>query len=159
MELTYQEVYHTNPIQARTRIVHIYQQTQNSCETARRCYTAPQLVRKWVKRYQWTFLESRTRLRLLVFRRELSTMRVCILGMGWRVGRHMGVVWRWVFSGSEDVGLMPVVLLDNIVLGWSRHGVPAVNDVLAHYRRRVFENRALTVPKPGSGTAPVPSSA
>ncbi len=38
------------------------------------------------------------------------------------------------FSGSEDVGLMPVVLLDNIVLDWSRHGVPAVNDVLAHYR-------------------------
>jgi hypothetical protein len=38
------------------------------------------------------------------------------------------------FSGSEDVGLMPVVLLDNIVLDWSRQGVPAVNDVLAHYR-------------------------
>jgi hypothetical protein len=37
------------------------------------------------------------------------------------------------FSGSEYVGLMPVVLLDNIVLEWSRHGVPAVNDVLAHY--------------------------
>jgi hypothetical protein len=28
---------------------------------------------------------------------------------------------------------MPVVLLDNIVLEWSREGVPAVNDVLAHY--------------------------
>ena len=38
------------------------------------------------------------------------------------------------FSGSEDVGLMPVVLLDNIVLEWSRHGVPAVNDVLTHYK-------------------------
>jgi hypothetical protein len=38
------------------------------------------------------------------------------------------------FSGSEYVGLMPVVLLDNIVLEWSRHGVPAVNDVLTHYR-------------------------
>jgi hypothetical protein len=37
------------------------------------------------------------------------------------------------FSGSEYVGLMPVVLLDDIVLEWSRHGVPAVNDVLAHY--------------------------
>jgi len=34
---------------------------------------------------------------------------------------------------------MPVVLLDNIVLDWSRQGVPAVNDVLTHYRRRVFE--------------------
>jgi hypothetical protein len=32
MELTYQEVYHMNPIQARKRIVHIYQQTQNYCE-------------------------------------------------------------------------------------------------------------------------------
>jgi hypothetical protein len=40
------------------------------------------------------------------------------------------------FSGSEDVGLMPVVLLDNIVLEWSRQGLPAVNDVLAHYSRR-----------------------
>jgi hypothetical protein len=38
------------------------------------------------------------------------------------------------FSGSEDVGLMPVVLLDNIVLEWSRQGLPAVNDVLTHYR-------------------------
>jgi hypothetical protein len=63
------------------------------------------------------------------------------------------------FSGSGYVGLVPVVLLGNIVLEWSRQGLPAVNDVLAHYRRRVFENRALTVPKPGSGTAPVPSSA
>ena len=36
------------------------------------------------------------------------------------------------FEGSEYVGLMPVVLLDNIVLDWSRQGVPAVNDVLAH---------------------------
>ena len=34
------------------------------------------------------------------------------------------------FSGSEDVGLMPVVLLDNRVLDWLRQGVPAVNDVL-----------------------------
>jgi hypothetical protein len=26
-------------------------------------------------------------------------------------------------------------LLDNIVLDWSRQGVPAVNDVLTHYMR------------------------
>jgi putative transposase len=52
MELTYQEVYHMNPVQARKRIIHIYQQTQNYCETARRCHTSPQLVRKWVQRYQ-----------------------------------------------------------------------------------------------------------
>jgi hypothetical protein len=37
------------------------------------------------------------------------------------------------FGGSSYVGLMPVVLLGNIVLDWSREGVPAVNDVLAHY--------------------------
>ena len=27
----------------------------------------------------------------------ITTMSVCILGMGWWVGRRMGVVWRWVF--------------------------------------------------------------
>jgi len=48
------------------------------------------------------------------------------------------------FSGSEDVGLMPVVLLDNIVLEWSRHGVPAVNDVLAHYRTGEFGEISLS---------------
>jgi transposase len=52
MELTYQQVYPTNPIQARKRIVHFYQQTQNYCETARRCHTSPQRVRKWVQRDQ-----------------------------------------------------------------------------------------------------------
>ena len=46
------------------------------------------------------------------------------------------------FEGSEYVGLMPVVLLDNIVLEWSREGVPAVNDVLAHYRRCAPEDCA-----------------
>jgi putative transposase len=368
MELTYQEVYPMNPIQARKRIVHIYQQTQNYCETARRCHTSPQLVRKWVQRsqqdgeqglhdlpktpkrqprktdpdieqrvlqlhqkthygrqrlarhlaqqgihlsphtirhilkrhapatsrprkqrrrfypahwawesqepftliqadvkaiydkgtlgterwdhlrkhrlprYQWTFLESRTRLRLLAFSREISTLhgmaflslavswlRLCgvptemtiqtdwgeewggsnpdkiarleaefLRPLGARLGRiplgrkeyngrvershrtddeefylpcvlslesveaFLGAGLGWLyhynyervhsgygmegrtpyaccvalgFSGSEYVGLMPVVLLDNIVLEWSRHGVPAVNDVLAHYRR------------------------
>jgi hypothetical protein len=38
------------------------------------------------------------------------------------------------FSGSGYVGLMPVVLLGNIVLDWSRQGLPAVNDVLTDYR-------------------------
>jgi hypothetical protein len=37
------------------------------------------------------------------------------------------------FSGSGYVGLMSVVLLDNIVLDWSCQGLPAINDVLAHY--------------------------
>jgi transposase-like protein len=41
-----------NPIEARKRIVHLYQQTQNDCETARRCHTFPQRVRKWVQRDQ-----------------------------------------------------------------------------------------------------------
>jgi hypothetical protein len=52
MELTSQQVHPTNPIQARKRIVHIYQQTQNYCETAQRCHTSPQRVRKWVQRDQ-----------------------------------------------------------------------------------------------------------
>jgi hypothetical protein len=47
------------------------------------------------------------------------------------------------FSGSEYVGLMPVVLLDNIVLEWSRHGVPAVNDVSAHYRTEGYGKISL----------------
>jgi len=52
MELTSQQVYPTNPIHARKRIVHIDQQTQNYCKTAPRCHTSPQRVRKWVKRDQ-----------------------------------------------------------------------------------------------------------
>jgi transposase len=52
MELTSQQVYPTKPIQARKRIVHIYQQTQNYCKTAPRCHTSPQRVRKWVQRDQ-----------------------------------------------------------------------------------------------------------
>jgi len=40
------------------------------------------------------------------------------------------------FSGLGYVGLMPVVLLDNIVLEWSCQGLPAVNDVLTHYIKR-----------------------
>jgi hypothetical protein len=47
------------------------------------------------------------------------------------------------FSGSEDVGLMPVVLLGNIVLEWSRQGLPAVNDVLTHYRRSSNQQELL----------------
>jgi hypothetical protein len=39
------------------------------------------------------------------------------------------------YKGSGYVGLMPVVLLDEIVFDWSREGVPAVNDVLAHYTK------------------------
>jgi hypothetical protein len=45
-ELTSQQAHPTNPIQARKRIAHFYQQTQNSCKTAQRCHTAPHLVRK-----------------------------------------------------------------------------------------------------------------
>jgi transposase-like protein len=37
------------------------------------------------------------------------------------------------YKGSAYVGLMPVVLLDEMVLDWLRAGLPAVNDVLAHY--------------------------
>ena len=37
------------------------------------------------------------------------------------------------FTGSAYVGLMLVVLWDEMVLDWSRADLPAVNDVLAHY--------------------------
>ncbi len=43
------------------------------------------------------------------------------------------------FSGSGYVGLMPVVLLDDIVLEWSRQGLPAVNKVLTHYMLKSVE--------------------
>ena len=46
------------------------------------------------------------------------------------------------FAGSAYVGLMLVVLWDEMVLDWSRAGLLAVNDVLAHYRERVFEKIA-----------------
>ena len=36
-------------------------------------------------------------------------------------------------TDDEEFYLPCVLLLDNIVLEWSRHGVPAVNDVLTHY--------------------------
>jgi hypothetical protein len=53
------------------------------------------------------------------------------------------------FSGSEYVGLMPVVLLDEIVFDWSRAGLPAVNDVLAHYTISSLEGRD------GAGVSPL----
>ena len=34
---------------------------------------------------------------------------VCILGMGWRVGRRMGVVWRWVFRVRDRFDVCSVV--------------------------------------------------
>jgi hypothetical protein len=52
------------------------------------------------------------------------------------------------FSGSAYVGLMPVVLLDEIALDWSREGLPAVNDVLAHYRKRGCSIIWLLYPPP-----------
>jgi hypothetical protein len=57
------------------------------------------------------------------------------------------------FSGSEYVGLMPVVLLDNIVLEWSRHGVPAVNDVLTHYMGGQFPKNRPPIPPKGYNLA------
>jgi hypothetical protein len=53
------------------------------------------------------------------------------------------------FSGSEYVGLMPVVLLDEIVFDWSRAGLSAVNDVLAHYTISSLEGRD------GAGVSPL----
>jgi hypothetical protein len=50
------------------------------------------------------------------------------------------------FSGSGYVGLMPVVLLDNIALEWSCQGLPAVNDVLADYSKLAPK---MTTPRKG----------
>jgi hypothetical protein len=47
------------------------------------------------------------------------------------------------FSGSGYVGLMSVVLLGDMVLEWSRQGLPAVNDVLTHYRRSSNQQELL----------------
>ena len=75
-------------------------------------------------------------------------------GLGWLLGRkalrpyndervHLGYgLAGWTldgccvglgFRGSVYVGLMLVVLWDEMVLDWLRAGLPAVNDVLAHY--------------------------
>jgi hypothetical protein len=51
-ELTYQKVCRTNPTDARKRIVQTYNQTGNYGETARRCPTSPQRVRKGNQRDQ-----------------------------------------------------------------------------------------------------------
>jgi hypothetical protein len=73
-------------------------------------------------------------------------------GLGWlyhynyeRVHSGYGMVGRTPygccvalgFSGSGYVGLMPVVLLDDIVLEWSCQGLPAVNDVLTQYIKKI----------------------
>ncbi len=42
-------------------------------------------------------------------------------------------------SHSEEVEMLDS-LLDEMVLDWLRAGLPAVNDVLAHYIGGVFEN-------------------
>ncbi len=47
--------------------------------------------------------------------------------------------------------MMPVVLLDEMVLDWLRAGLPAVNDVLAHYTAAT----TLLLP-PGTGAVPAP---
>jgi hypothetical protein len=51
-ELTYQKVYRTNPTDARKRLVQTSNQTGNYGETARRCPTSPQRVRKGNQRDQ-----------------------------------------------------------------------------------------------------------
>ncbi|GBC95284.1 hypothetical protein HRbin16_01071 [bacterium HR16] len=52
MELSYNQVYHMNPTEARKQMVHTYLQTGNISHTARVWNTSRQVVRKWVRRYQ-----------------------------------------------------------------------------------------------------------
>ncbi len=76
---------------------------------------------------------------------ELTYQRVHS-GYGMAVRTPYGCCVALGFSGSGYVGLMPVVLLDNIVLEWSRQGLPAVNEVLAHYSKLAPK---MTTPRKG----------
>jgi hypothetical protein len=58
-------------------------------------------------------------------------------GYGMAVRTPYGCCVALGFSGSGYVGLMPVVLLDDIVLEWSCQGLPAVNDVLTQYIKKI----------------------
>ena len=51
-ELAYREVYAMNKIEARKRLIKTYEQTGSIRATARIWNTSPQVVRKWVRRYQ-----------------------------------------------------------------------------------------------------------
>jgi hypothetical protein len=73
---------------------------------------------------------------------ELTYQRVHS-GYGMAVRTPYGCCVALGFSGSGYVGLMPVVLLDNIVLDWSCQGLPAVNEVLVHYSGRWLEKPRL----------------
>ena len=75
---------------------------------------------------------------------ELAYQRVHS-GYGMAVRTPYGCCVALGFSSSGYVGLMPVVLLDNIVLGWSRQGLPAVNDVLVHYKHPLTRSEAVKV--------------
>ncbi len=106
MELTYQQAYPTNPLQARKRIVHIDQQTQNYCTTAQRCHTSPHLVRKWVKRDQQYGKQALHNLPKTPKRQPRKTnphikqrvrqphQKRCLRGTGWRF-----CVWQGVGCG------------------------------------------------------------
>ncbi|GIV15908.1 MAG: hypothetical protein KatS3mg022_1343 [Armatimonadota bacterium] len=52
MELSYNQVYHMNPIEARKQIVHTYLQTGSISHTAKVWNTSQQVVHKWVQHYQ-----------------------------------------------------------------------------------------------------------
>lgn len=51
MEISYQEVYRMNLIQARLGLVRSYQQSGSIAATAREWHTSRQVVRKWLRRY------------------------------------------------------------------------------------------------------------
>jgi len=51
-ELAYREVYSMNKIAARRKLIQTYKQTGSIRATARIWRTSPQVIRKWVRRYQ-----------------------------------------------------------------------------------------------------------
>ena len=101
---TYKEVYPMNPTEARKRIVHIYRDRT----------TMPHL--------------PPTRAPVGPTRPPIRRTSTARPAQNPKTPVHQNRPRHRL----EYVGLMPVVLLDNIVLDWSRQGVPAVNDVLAH---------------------------
>jgi transposase-like protein len=76
----------------------------------------------------------------------LLQLRACAFGV-WAGGSNdLWVLYGVGVWGSAYVGLMRVVLLDEMVLDWSRAGLPAVKDVLAHYSIHCSPRKAICTP-------------
>jgi len=59
-DMAYRKVPTMNPVEARKRLIRTFQETGNISETARRWHTSPQVVHKWLRRYQKEGLRDRS---------------------------------------------------------------------------------------------------